>query len=157
LLQFELVMELKNQINADLKKAMLNKESEVVSVLRGIKSVILEEEIKQGARDEGLNDAAILKLLQKESKKRSDSADIYKTAGDEGRAQAELSEKAIIDSYLPAQVSDEELTRAVEEAVKETGATTMRDMGAVIKLVQQKTSNGADNSRIAQAVKGVLS
>jgi uncharacterized protein len=150
-------MELKNKINEDLKKAMLAHQPETVSVLRGIKSVILEEEIKQGAREEGLDDDSIIKLLQKESKKRSDSADIYQNAGEEARASAEMSEKAIIEGYLPTQISDEELTLAVEEAVKETGATTMRDMGAVIKLVQQKTNNGADNSRIAGAVKGVLS
>jgi uncharacterized protein len=150
-------MELKNKINEDLKKAMLAHQPEVVSVLRGIKSVILEEEIKQGVREEGLDDDSIIKLLQKESKKRSDSADIYQKAGEEARASAEMSEKAIIEGYLPTQISDEELTLAVEEAVKETGATTMRDMGVVIKLVQAKTNNGADNSRIAGAVKGVLS
>jgi uncharacterized protein len=150
-------MELKNKINADLKSAMLSKNADVVSVLRGLKSVILEEEIKQRARDKGLEDATIVRLLQKESKKRLDSAEIYKKAGDEARKGAELSEKAIIDSYLPAQISDEELFLAVEEVVKETGATTMKDMGTVIKLVQQKTNNEADNSRIAGAVKEILS
>lgn len=144
---------LKQQLEQDVKKALLAGDKELATTLRSLKSVILYAEVAKGVREEGLGDEEILSLFSKEAKKRQESADLYKQGGNESRAAAELAEKAIIEAYLPKQLSDEELAAIVDEVVTELGVSGPQAMGQVIGQVKQKSANQADGARIAQLVK----
>ncbi|MCA9332710.1 GatB/YqeY domain-containing protein [Candidatus Saccharibacteria bacterium] len=150
-------MSISKDIDADLKAAMLAGDKTLATTLRGLKSTILYEEVAKGLRDTGLEDDAIIALLSKEAKKRQESADLYKKGGSEEKAEAELVEKKVIEKYLPAQMSDEELMLIVDEAISSTGASSMQQMGQVIGIVKSKAGVSADGSRIAQLVKEKLS
>jgi uncharacterized protein YqeY len=148
---------LKAQIDQDLKTALLAGDKTLATTLRGIKSVILYAEVAKGSREEGLSDEEIVGLLSKEAKKRQESADLYVKGGDQSRADAELTEKKVIEAYLPQQMSDEELKQLIDAVVAETGASSMQAMGQVIGTVKQKAGPAADGARIAQLVKERLS
>lgn len=148
---------IKDTLTQDLKSALLARDAERATVLRGLKSVILDAEIAAGARETGLADEAIISLFQKEAKKRQESADLYIKAGDQARADKELSEKQIIEGYLPAQLSEDEIAAAVDAAIAETGADSMQAMGQVIGLVKTKTKGAADGATVARIVKEKLS
>ena len=141
------------RIDQDLKTALLAGDKVLATTLRGLKSVILYAEVAQGVRGVGLPDDQIIVLLSKEAKKRQESADLYKQGGNEERATAELTEKKVIETYLPAQISEEELVAAVDAAILQLGASGTAAMGQVIGLVKQKTAGQADGARIAQLVK----
>jgi uncharacterized protein YqeY len=117
---------------------------------------LLNEAIAQGARDTGLDDGQVQKILARESKKRQEAADLYKQGGSAERASAELAEKAIIDAYLPEQMSEEEVAKLVEEQISATGAAGMQDMGKVIGAVKAKAGSSADGGLIARLVKEKL-
>ena len=144
---------LKDTIQSDLKAAMLSGDKTRASVLNMIKSVILNEEIARGIRDTGLQDEAVLLLLQKEAKKRVDAAELYKNAGDDGRAEAELAESELISGYLPEQMDDGELEAIVEDQIATIKPDGMKDMGRVIGAVKAKVGQRADGGRVAQLVK----
>ena len=148
---------LKARIDQDLKKALLAGDKLLATTLRGLKSVILYEEVAKGVREQGLGDDEIIGLLSKEAKKRQESADLYKQGGNEEKAAAELDEKKAIEAYLPTQLSDEALSKLVDETVAELGTSGPSAMGQVIGAVKQKTAGQADGSRIAQLVKERLS
>jgi uncharacterized protein len=144
---------LKQQLEQDVKKALLSGDKGLATVLRGLKSVILYAEVAKGARDEGLSDEEIIALFSKEAKKRQESADLYRKGGDESRASAELAEKTIIEAYLPKQLTDDELIRIVDSTIAELGMSDVQAMGQVIGQVKQKTAGQADGARIARLVK----
>lgn len=145
-------MTLKQRIDSDLKIALLAGEKDRVTTLRGLKSVILNAEIAANKRSEGLPEEQLAQLLTKEVKKRLESAEMYTQGGSPDRADKELSEKALISAYLPAQLADEELAAEVRKAVDEVKPSGMQDMGKVIALVKERTANQADGSRIATFV-----
>ena len=149
-------MTLKQQIEDDLKTALLGGDRFKGEVLRGLKAEILNEEVKQNKRDDGLEDAVIEQIIVREVKKRADSASQYDAANRPELSDQERKESAIISTYLPAQVSEEEILAAVESAVKELGVTDMSGMGQVIGAVKKKFGNSADGSLIAQLVKNAL-
>jgi uncharacterized protein len=144
---------LKTRIDQDLKTALLAGDKVLATTLRGLKSTILYAEVAKGARSDGLPDDEIITLLGKEAKKRQESADLYKQGGSAEKAQAELDEKVVIERYLPAQLSDEELAAIIDEAVTTSGATGAQGMGQVIGVVKQKVGATADGGRIAGLVK----
>jgi uncharacterized protein len=144
---------LKQQIEQDLKTAMLGGDKLRVSTLRVVKSVILYAEVANGSRDTGLTDPEIIELLLKEAKKRQETAALYDGAGEASRAGAELAEKAIIDSYLPKQLSDEALRQIISEIIATSGATSIQQMGQVISKVKDRVGASADGSRIARMAK----
>jgi uncharacterized protein len=144
---------LKQQIEQDLKQALLSGDKDRVTTLRGLKSVILYAEVAAGKRDEGLADDEIITLFTKEAKKRQESAELYRKGGAEERAAKELAEKVIIEAYLPQQLSDEQLAVAIDAVIAETAADGLSAMGKVIAAVKQKVGAQADGSRIAQQVK----
>jgi uncharacterized protein YqeY len=144
---------LKQQLEQDLKTALLAGDKERATTLRSLKSVILYAEVAEGSRDKGLNDEAIVALFSKEAKKRQESADLFVKGGAEDRAAAELAEKAIIEGYLPKQLSDEELTTIIDSTIAESGLSGPQAMGQVIGQVKQKTAGQADGGRIASLVK----
>lgn len=147
---------LEQKIEQDIKTALLAGDAERVSVLRGLKSVLLNEKVATGKRDSGLIDEEVLPILSKEAKKRQESADLYKQGGDQTRADKELSEKAIIEEYLPVQLDEVEIAKLVDEAIQQTGATEQKDMGKVIGAVRGKTAGQADGAVIARLVKEKL-
>ncbi len=147
---------LEQKIEQDLKTALLAREADKVSTLRGVKSVLLNEKVAKGKRETGLTDEEVLLLLAREAKKRQESADLYVQGGDQGRADKELAEKALIEMYLPEQASEEEITKAVEAAIAETGAQGPAGMGPVIGKVKQQFGAGADGALIAKIAKEKL-
>ena len=147
---------LKQQIDQDLKKALLAGDKQKVTTLRGLKSVILYAEVAKGIRDTGLDDASIVTLFAKETKKRQESADIYAQAGHQDRANAELNEKKIIEEYMPQQLSDEALVVIIDKVIQATSVVGPQAMGKVIAEVKQQTSGQADGARVAQFVKQQL-
>lgn len=143
---------LKAKIDKDIKSALLSGDQSRVSVLRSLKSAILYIEVEQGSRDTGLSDDAVLHVLARESKKRQESADLYQRGGDSARAQAELDEKVIVDSYLPEQLGDEELGSIVDSVVDEVG-NEPKQMGLAIAEAKKRTQGRAEGARIANAVR----
>jgi uncharacterized protein YqeY len=148
---------MQEQIERDLKTALLAGDKAKAETLRGLKSAILNEAIAQNARDSGLSDEQIQKILARESKKRQEAAELYKQGSSEERASAELSEKAIIDAYLPEQMAEAEVAKIVGEEVAKAGSPTMQDMGKIIGAVKAKTAGQADGALIAKLVKEKLS
>lgn len=147
---------LEQKLEQDIKSALLSGDKTRATTLRGLKAVLLNVKVATGKRDSGLSDDEVLQVLGKESKKRQESADLYKQGGSQDRAGAELTEKAIIDAYLPAQLSEAEITSMVDAAIKGTGATGPQDMGRVIGQVKAQTGASADGSLIARIAKEKL-
>ena len=149
-------MTLVERINADLKQALLSGDKELVSVLRGIKSVILNEEVAQGKRDTGLEDTEIVALLQKEVKKRNEAMDLYSKANDEQRAKQEAYEAEIISAYLPEMMDEAAVNELVDSVIKDLPATDMSSMGQVIGEVKKRSQGTADGALIAKIAKEKL-
>lgn len=148
-------MNLKQTIEADIKKAMLAKDKDRLRALRGIKSLILLAETEKGAGDE-LDSDSEMKLLMKASKQRKDSADLYTQNGRNDLAAVELAEVEVINSYLPKQLSETELRAAIEEIVQETGASGPQDMGKVMGAATKKLAGKAEGKQISLLVKEFL-
>ena len=149
-------MSVKQQIEDDLKQAMLAGDQTLVTTLRGLKSAILNVEIAEGKREQGLSDEEITSVLSKEAKKRQESIEMYQQGGSQDRADAEAAEKAVIERYLPAQLSDEELQEIIDETISQLGASGPQAMGQVIGAVKGKVGAAADGGRIAGLVKASL-
>lgn len=146
-------MTLETTIDQDLKAAQLARNEQLVSVLRMVKSSFLYAKVAAGTRDSQLSDEAVQDILAKEAKKRQESADLYKQGGNEQKAEAELAEKAIIERYLPAQLSEAELKSVIDTVFSENGATDMSQMGQIIGAVKKQTGASADGALIARLVK----
>lgn len=148
---------IKQKLQDDVKAAMLAGDSLRLETLRGLKSVILYAEVAAGKREEGLSDDEILALFSKEAKKRQESAELYVQGGAQEKADKELAEKAIIEAYLPAQLSEAELAAIIDEVLNEVKPAGLQQMGQVIGQVKSKVGNTADGSLIAKLVKEKLS
>lgn len=149
-----MTMSLKEQITNDLTTAMKAKEADRVSTLRMMRAAVLNLE-KSGGGD--LTDEQVVKAIQSLMKQRKDSIEQYEKAGRSDLADKERSEAAIIEEYLPKSASAEEVEAAVAEAVTETGATSAKDMGLVMKAAMAKlTGKNADGRMVSEAVKAKL-
>jgi uncharacterized protein YqeY len=146
---------LKDTLQADLKTAMLARETEKVEVLKGLKSAILYEEVAKNKRDEGLNDDEILSVFKRESKKRQDSIDLYIKGGNNEQAEKEQREKEIIDLYLPEQLSEEEVEKLITDTLNELNIEnlTKQDMGRIMGSVKAKGGSSLDGAMLAKLVK----
>ena len=149
-------MELQQRIDADIKAAMLARDKDRLNVLRAIKSALLMELTKEGGEHAVSEDAA-LKILQKLHKQRTEAASIYHEQGRADLAAEDDAQAKIIEAYLPARISEEEMNAIVKQTLADTGATTMADMGRAMKAVNEKIAGKADGSAVAAAVKKVLS
>lgn len=147
---------MQDKINQDLKQALLSGDKAKTETLRNLKSALQNEAIAQNARDTGLADDQIQKVLARESKKRQEAADLYKQGGSEDRASAELAEKAIIDLYLPEQMGEPEIAKLVDEEIAKVDQPTMQDMGRIIGAVRGRAGPTADGAIIARLVKEKL-
>lgn len=146
-------MSLREIINQDIKNAMKAKEVKKRDALRLLTSAFKQIEVDE--RKE-LSDDDIIKIIQKQVKSRNDSATQYKDAGRDDLSQVELEEIAIYTQYLPAQLSDEELSSAVKEIISQVGATSMKDMGKVMGMASKKLAGKTDGKRINECVKTLL-
>lgn len=146
-------MSIKEQIDQDLKQAMLGGDKTLVTTLRGLKSAILYAEVAKGARAGGLSDEDTIDVLSKEAKKRQESADLYRQGGSNERAAAESQEKVVIEKYLPAQLSEAELQTLIDQAMAKIGDTSMQSMGKIIGEVKAQSKGAADGATIARLVK----
>jgi hypothetical protein len=147
---------LKEQINDDLKAALLGGNRFMVEVLRGLKSTILNEEVSQGKRDEGIDDAIIEQLIAREVKKRNESAAIYDNAGRPELAENERAEANAMMTYLPMQLSEDEINVVIKRIISDLGISGPSGMGQVIGAVKKELGNTADGALIAKLVKNAL-
>lgn len=144
---------LEQQLDQDLKAAMLSKDSATVETIRGLKSALLYAKVAAGTRDQAMPDDQVIALLAKEAKKRQESIDLYLKGGDTERADKERQEKALIERYLPAQLDESEISQVVDEVIASLESKDMSAMGKVIAEVKQRTQGAADGAVIARIVK----
>ena len=148
-------MSLKQQIISDMTAAMKAQDAARTSTLRMLKAAITNRE-KEGGGE--LTDEDVQKLLRSQVKQRRDSVDQYQKASRQDLADKEQAEIAIIEAYLPQAASQEEIAQAVAAAVAETGASSMKDMGGVMKAAMAKLAGkNADGKMVSEAVKAKLS
>lgn len=150
-------MALKSQLDNDLKAALLGGDRFRADVLRGLKAVILNEEVAQGKRDTGLDDTVIEQLIAREVKKRFDSVTQYSDAGRPELAEAEKAEAGVLQAYLPEQLSEEDIQKTIDAVIAELGVNGPQAMGQVIGAVKGKLGNAADGATVARLVKAALS
>ncbi|MEL6161551.1 MAG: GatB/YqeY domain-containing protein [Cyanobacteria bacterium J06554_11] len=150
-------MSLKDRISDEIKAAMKAKDKLRLETVRGIKKVILEKEstIRADGR-EALTEEEELAIVMQLAKQRRDSIRQFTDAGRDELAEKEAQELTILEEYLPAQLSDAEIEAAVDEAIAQTGASSMRDMGKVMGPVMAKLKGKADGSKVQSIVKAKL-
>lgn len=144
---------LADTLRADLQKAQLEKNENKVSTLRMLISEIKYAEISKGQE---LADADLVTVIQREVKKRREAAAGFREGDREEQAVKEEQEAEILSAYLPVQLTDEELTNIVDEAISQTGAVGITDMGRVIGVVMGKAAGKTDGSRVSAVVKAKL-
>ena len=148
-------MTIVERINSDLTEAMKAKEAERLSALRMVKTAL---KLRETELTGGVDDTEAIRVLNTLLKQRRDAAEQFRTGNREELALKEENEARIIQSYLPAAASDEEISRSVDEAIAEVGASTMKDMGAVMKVVRAKLEGKTvDGKRLSDLVKEKLS
>jgi len=148
-------MNLVEQIDADLKSAMLARDEVRKLTIRGIKKEIIEAKTAPGANGE-VSDDTILKIVAKLLKQRKDSAAIYSEQGRADLAENELAEAAVLETYMPKQMSAEELDAAVRDMIAQTGAQGSKDMGKVMGVATKKLAGKAEGRVISETVKRLL-
>ncbi|ATB32047.1 GatB/YqeY domain-containing protein [Melittangium boletus] len=146
---------LKERIDADLKDAMRSKQELKLSVLRMLKSAVKYKEVEPGAS--ALDDAGVLQVIGTLIKQRRDSIEQFKAGGHADRAEAEEKEIAVLQAYLPQQLTADELRAEVQAAISAAGAKSAKDMGAVMKLLTPKLQGRAEGRVISEEVKSQLS
>ena len=146
-------MSLKDQITADMKSAMKAGEKDRLKVVRLIRAAIKQIEIDKRIE---LDDAAVLSVLEKMVKQRRDSIEQFQKGNRNDLADIELAEVAVLDTYLPEQLSDTELDALIDEAISATGAESIRDMGKVMGQIKSKAAGRADMGEVGAKVKARL-
>ena len=141
---------------AAMKTAMKEKDTGSLEALRAVKSAILLAQTESGAKTE-LSEADEVKLLQKLVKQRKDSAAIFSEQGREDLAGPELAQAAVIEQFLPAQMSVEEVTEVVKAIIAQTGASSMKDMGKVMGILKPQLQGRADMGQVSKLIKDKLS
>lgn len=153
-------MELRDKVNAALKEAMREKATTRISTLRLINAAIKDKDISLRGTDDadsgGVGDAEVLAILGKMTKQRQESARAYEEGGRLDLAERERSEIAVIEEFLPKQLSDDEVAKAVEAAVTETGAGSIRDMGKVMGALKARYTGRMDFGAVGPMVKDRL-
>ncbi len=149
-------MALEKQIQEDLKAAMFAKDATALASIRGIKAAILLAKTAAGASGE-LTDADIVKIIQKLVKQRNESAAIYKEQSRPELAEAELAEAAIMEKYLPTQLTEKEVEEALKKIIAQVGAKSSADMGKVMGVATKALAGQADGRLISTIVKRLLS
>ena len=146
-------MSFEEKINADIKTAMLAKDSKKLEALRAIKNVV----IILKTSPEGISDDSIIKTIQKEVKKRKESADIFTQQNRADLAEVELFQASVMEAYLPQQMSEAEIKTELEKIIAQVGASSPADMGKVMGAASKAFAGKADNKIVSQLVKDLLS
>jgi uncharacterized protein YqeY len=152
-------MSIRERIVSDLTAAMKAKDAARLGVIRMLKSRIMEAEVEQRGRKGSeyvLEDQECLAVIATYAKQRRDSIEAYRKGGNEDLAKKEEAELAMIQEYLPAQLSEDEVRRVVAAAIAETGATSAKDMGAIMKIVMPRLKGGADGAVVSRVVRELL-
>jgi uncharacterized protein len=149
-------MSMKEQLRTDLTAAMKARSATEVSTLRMVLAAVMNAEVA-GTEAATLSDEAVMTVLRKEGKRRVEAAEAFAAAGRVESAATERAELAIIEKYLPAAMDEAALQAIVTEEVAASGATSAKDMGAVVKLVRARVGGQADGGTIAALVKAALS
>lgn len=144
-----------DQITADIKAAMLAKNKVALEALRGIKKELLEARSAKGGTDE-ISEEVKIKILQKMIKQRKDSAAMFTEQNREDLVEPELAQIKIIEPYLPAQLSEEEVEAVVKSIIEKVGATSMKDMGKVMGAATSELAGKAEGKVISSKVKALL-
>ena len=147
--------ELKDRLRSDLTDAIRGRDEVATATLRMALAAITTEEVA-GSDARELSDDEVLKVLARESKKRRESAEAFGSAGREELAEREQAEGRVLERYLPTQLDDAAVSELVAAAIAETGATGMRQMGAVMRVAQQKAAGQADGKRLSTEVRRQL-
>ena len=148
-------MNLFDTVSTDIKNAMLAKDRVKLEALRGVKKEFLEAKTAKGGNGE-LTDEAALKILTKMVKQRRESAAIYKEQNRPELAEGELAEAAVIEEYLPKQLSEEELVAELKKIIEQVGATSAKEMGKVMGVASKALAGRADGRMISAKVKELL-
>ena len=148
-------MTLEEKINQDIKTTMLARDQEKLEAVRAVKAAILLEKTKEGGTG-SVSEEAEMKILQKLVKQRKESAELYRAGNREDLAKKELFEASIIETYLPKQMGEEELTAKIKEIISRAEAKTIKDMGRVIGLASKELAGRADNKTVSEIVKRLL-
>ena len=149
-------MALVEQINNDIKAAMKAREKDKLAALRAVKSALLLVASEKG-NNGVVSEEAGIKLLQKLVKQRKESAEAFQGQDREDMADEELGQAEVIETYLPAQMSEDGVTAVIDSVIATTGASSMKDMGKVMGLASVKLAGKADNKMVAQVIKSRLS
>ena len=150
-------MSLKDQVSEDIKTAMKSKDKVRLETVRSIKKVLIEKESTiRGQGQETLTEAQELEILIQLAKQRRDSIEQYQKAGREDLADQEKAELAIIEEYLPKQLSDEEVSVIIDEIITQVGASSAKDMGKVMGQAMQRLKGQADGKKVQELVKAKL-
>lgn len=147
---------LKEQINSDLKDALKAGDAFRRSLLGMLKSAIQNKEIEKKKKEEGLSELETEEVIRSEAKKRLDSANTFRTAGEEERAKTEESEAEILKKYLPPEASDEDVKKAVEKAIAQTGSKSKKDFGRIMGLAVKELAGRADGNRVKNILEPML-
>jgi uncharacterized protein YqeY len=139
-------------ISEDIKTAMRAKDSTALNALRALKSALTNAAIEKGGLGTELDEPETLAVIRKQIKQRQDSIESFENAGRTELADKEKAEIAVLEQFLPKGLSDAEVAGLVDAAIAETGATSKKDMGAVMKVVQEKAGGRADGKTLSQAV-----
>src|ERR1041385_969146 len=145
-------MTLAGRIDADLKEAMRAKDAARLGVLRMLKSALKYAAIEKSSASGELDDAQAVQVIRKQAKQRQDSIESFEKGGRPELAEKEKAELAILNTYLPQELSSDDLARVVRETIAEVGATSKAQMGAVMKALQQKVAGRADGRTLSQEV-----
>ena len=148
-------MSLINQVDQDIKQAMLAKQADRLRGLRAIKSALLLARTEKGAAEE-LTEEAEIKVLQKLIKQRKESADIYKAQNREDLYEIEMEEMRVIEPYLPAQMGNAEIEAYLKDLIGRMGASSVKDMGKVMGMANKELAGKADGRTISEVVKKLL-
>lgn len=149
--------DLSQQITEDMKSAMREKNTVALNTIRMLKSAIKNAAIEKGGADAELNDSEIVSVIRKQVKTRQDSITQYEDAGRQELADKEKEEIVVLERYLPQAMSEAEIAGLIDAAIAEVGATSKKEMGQVMKLVQERAAGRADGKALSQAVMAKLS
>lgn len=147
-------MALKQQIAGDLKQALKDKDGNAMDALRGLNAAITIQE-KQG-KEHKLSEEEIIEIVQKEAKKRQEAISAYQKGGRQDLVQKEQEELAVLQKYLPEQLSENELKDIIRQAIEQTGAESLQDMGKVMGQVMPQVKGRAEGARVSALVKEAL-
>ena len=149
--------ELSQRITDDMKTAMREKNALALNTIRMLKSAIKNAAIEKGGADTELNDTEVAAVIRKQVKTRQDSISQFEGAGRQDLADKEKEELVVLEAYLPQAMSEAEVAKLIDDAIAEVGATSKKEMGQVMKLVQERSAGRADGKALSQAVMAKLS